>query len=120
MSTTRPDLEPLRGAASARSVQRRLGLALVVICTAQLMLVLDETIVSTTPPYVQRALAFPGNIPEWAVNAYAPTFGGLLVTSLAAAASSSPGSRRQSRHDLVGGEPGLPMSARTQNGSRPL
>jgi MFS family permease len=62
-----------------RSGQRRLGLALVVICTAQLMLVLDETIVNTALPHVQRALAFSGNSLEWVVNAYALTFGGLLL-----------------------------------------
>src|SRR5574341_924495 len=62
-----------------RSGQRRLGLALVVICAAQLMLVLDETIVNTALPHVQRALGFSGNGLEWVVNAYALTFGGLLL-----------------------------------------
>jgi hypothetical protein len=59
MSATPTDIKPLRGAASARPGQRRLGLALVVICAAQLMLVLDETIVNTALPHVQRALGFP-------------------------------------------------------------
>ena len=64
---------------AAAPVWRRLGLALVVICTAQLMLVLDETIVNTALPHVQRALGFSGNGLEWVVNAYALTFGGLLL-----------------------------------------
>jgi hypothetical protein len=37
----------------------RLGLALVVIASAQLMVVLDATIVNVALPHVQRALGFP-------------------------------------------------------------
>src|ERR1700746_2805233 len=58
---------------------RRLGLALVVIATAQLMVVLDATIVNVALPHVQQALGFSGNGLEWVVNAYAVTFGGLLL-----------------------------------------
>jgi EmrB/QacA subfamily drug resistance transporter len=58
---------------------RRLGLALVVIATAQLMVVLDATIVNVALPHVQRALGFSGSGLEWVVNAYAVTFGGLLL-----------------------------------------
>jgi EmrB/QacA subfamily drug resistance transporter len=57
----------------------RLGLALVVIASAQLMVVLDATIVNVALPHVQRALGFSGNGLEWVVNAYAVTFGGLLL-----------------------------------------
>jgi EmrB/QacA subfamily drug resistance transporter len=63
-----------------RTVQSsRLGLALVVIASAQLMVVLDATIVNVALPHVQRALGFSGNGLEWVVNAYAVTFGGLLL-----------------------------------------
>jgi len=58
---------------------RRPGLALVVIATAQLMVVLDATIVNVALPHVQQALGFSGTGLEWVVNAYAVTFGGLLL-----------------------------------------
>jgi len=59
--------------------QRRLGLALLVIATAQLMVVLDAAIVNVALPHIQRALGFSGNGLEWVVTAYAVTFGGLLL-----------------------------------------
>jgi len=59
--------------------QRRLGLALVVIATAQLMVVLDATIVNVALPHIQRALGFSGSGLEWVVNAYALAFGGLML-----------------------------------------
>jgi EmrB/QacA subfamily drug resistance transporter len=66
-------------AAPAAGSNRRLGLALLVIATAQLMVVLDATIVNVALPHVQRALGFSGSGLEWVVNAYAVTFGGLLL-----------------------------------------
>src|SRR6201995_1145757 len=59
--------------------QRSLGLALVVIATAQLMVVLDATIVNVALPHIQTALGFSGTGLEWVVNAYALAFGGLLL-----------------------------------------
>src|SRR2546421_592867 len=64
---------------AAGPAQRRLGLALVVIATAQLMVVLDATIVNVALPHIQQALGFSGSGLEWVVNAYALTFGGLLL-----------------------------------------
>jgi EmrB/QacA subfamily drug resistance transporter len=64
---------------AGRPAQRHLGLALVVIATAQLMVVLDATIVNVALPDIQRALGFSGSGLEWVVNAYALTFGGLLL-----------------------------------------
>jgi EmrB/QacA subfamily drug resistance transporter len=58
---------------------RRLGLALAVIATAQLMIVLDATIVNVAVPRIQTALGFSGSNLEWVVNAYALAFGGLLL-----------------------------------------
>jgi EmrB/QacA subfamily drug resistance transporter len=58
---------------------RRLGLALLVIATAQLMVVLDVTIVTVALPHIQEGLGFSGSSLEWVVNAYALTFGGLLL-----------------------------------------
>ena len=59
--------------------QRRLGLTLAVIATAQLMVVLDATIVNVALPHIQTALGFSGTNLEWVVNAYALAFGGLLL-----------------------------------------
>ncbi len=72
---------PGQAAASPGEVgpPRRLGLALTVIATAQLMVVLDATIVNVALPHIQRALSFSGTGLEWVVNAYALTFGGLLL-----------------------------------------
>src|SRR6476646_9559537 len=57
----------------------RSGLALPVLAAAQLMVVLDATIVNVALPHIQGALGFSGSGLEWVVNAYALTFGGLLL-----------------------------------------
>jgi EmrB/QacA subfamily drug resistance transporter len=67
------------GVSAAAPRHRSLGLALVVIATAQLMVVLDATIVNVALPGIQSALGFSGSGLEWVVNAYALTFGGLLL-----------------------------------------
>jgi len=66
-------------AGSAAPAHRHLGLALVVIAAAQLMVVLDATIVNVALPHIQSALGFSGSGLEWVVNAYALTFGGFLL-----------------------------------------
>ncbi|HXC85340.1 MAG TPA: MFS transporter [Trebonia sp.] len=63
----------------APAASRRLGLALAVIATAQLMVVLDATIVNVALRHIQEALNFSGTNLEWIVNAYALSFGGLLL-----------------------------------------
>jgi EmrB/QacA subfamily drug resistance transporter len=68
-----------QGAESASPARRRLGLALVVIAAAQLMVVLDATIVNVALPHIQHALGFSNTGLEWVVNAYALTFGGFLL-----------------------------------------
>src|SRR5580698_7433680 len=67
------------GALAEATPPRRLGLALAVIATAQLMVVLDATIVNVALPHIQHALGFSGTNLEWVVNAYALAFGGLLL-----------------------------------------
>src|ERR1700758_4678943 len=80
MSTTQPTAgRPPGGGADVGPARRHLGLALGLIATAQLMVVLDATIVNVALPHVQRALGFSGTGLEWVVNAYALTFGGLLL-----------------------------------------
>ncbi len=64
---------------SEARVPRHLGLALVVIAAAQLMIVLDATIVNVALPHIQRALGFSGSGLEWIVTAYSLAFGGLLL-----------------------------------------
>jgi EmrB/QacA subfamily drug resistance transporter len=58
---------------------RHLGLALAVICTVQLMVVLDASIVNVALPSIQRALRFSGANLEWVINGYTLAFGGLLL-----------------------------------------
>jgi EmrB/QacA subfamily drug resistance transporter len=67
------------GATGTESSRRHLGVALFVIATAQLMIVLDATIVYVALPHIQAALGFSGSGLEWVANAYALTFGGLLL-----------------------------------------
>ena len=50
-----------------------------VIAAAQLMVVLDATIVNVALPHIQNALHFSGTNLEWVVNAYTLAFGGLLL-----------------------------------------
>ena len=64
---------------SSGAPTRRLGLALAVIATAQLMLFLDDNIVNIALPHIQDALHFSGTNLEWVVNAYSLAFGGLLL-----------------------------------------
>ena len=59
--------------------QRRLGVTLAVIATAQLMVVLDTAIVNVALPHIQNALGFSSAGLEWVVTGYAITFGGLTL-----------------------------------------
>jgi EmrB/QacA subfamily drug resistance transporter len=52
---------------------------LFVILTAQLMVVLDSTIVNVALPHIQHGLHFSGTGLSWVLNAYLLTFGGLLL-----------------------------------------
>jgi EmrB/QacA subfamily drug resistance transporter len=54
-------------------------LVLVVIGLAQLMVVLDATIVNIALPSAQHALGFSNDSRQWVVTAYALSFGGLLL-----------------------------------------
>ena len=56
-----------------------LGLSLLVIATAQLMLVLDDTIANIALPSIQRELSVPASTLPWIINAYILAFGGLLL-----------------------------------------
>ena len=74
MSTTKdPEL------ASSNTEGKHLGLALAVISAAQLMIVLDATIVNVALPTIHTSLHFSTANLEWLITAYSLTFGGLLV-----------------------------------------
>jgi EmrB/QacA subfamily drug resistance transporter len=60
-------------------VQRRLGLALLVIAAAELMLVLDDTIVNVALPSMQRSLHLATSHLNWVISFYALAFGGLML-----------------------------------------
>ena len=54
-------------------------LVLVIVAVAQLMVVLDATIVTIALPSAQHALAFSNSDRQWVVTAYALAFGSLLL-----------------------------------------
>jgi EmrB/QacA subfamily drug resistance transporter len=54
-------------------------LALLLVCAAQLMIVLDGTIVNVALPAIQGSLGFSQVSLSWVVNAYLLTFGGFLL-----------------------------------------
>ena len=54
-------------------------LILVIVAIAQLMVVLDSTVVNIALPSAQRALDFPNSDRQWVVTAYALAFGSLLL-----------------------------------------
>src|ERR1700681_1026796 len=54
-------------------------LILVIVAVAQLMVVLDATVVNIALPSAQRALGFPNSDRQWVVTAYALAFGSLLL-----------------------------------------
>jgi EmrB/QacA subfamily drug resistance transporter len=58
---------------------RRRWLALVVVCLAQLMIVLDTTIVNVALPAVQHDLHFTQGNLTWVINAFLVTFGSFLL-----------------------------------------
>jgi hypothetical protein len=81
-AVTAPDNSPGGQVVRARGTKAesaRPGAALAAIAPAQLLVVLDATIVYVALPHVQRALGFSGTSLEWVVYAYAVTFGGLLL-----------------------------------------
>src|SRR5438309_8608629 len=58
---------------------RRRWASLAVVCLAQLMIVLDVTIVNVALPSIQHDLHFSQSNLTWVVNAFLVTFGSLLL-----------------------------------------
>lgn len=71
------DLTPTQTPGATRT--RHPAWALVLICTAQLMVVLDSTIANIALPYIGRDLDIGGASLSWIVTGYALAFGGLLL-----------------------------------------
>ncbi len=61
------------------SPDRRRWITLIIVCLAQLMIVLDVTIVNVALPSIQRDLHFSQANLSWVVNAFLVTFGSLLL-----------------------------------------
>lgn len=61
------------------SDRRRLHLSLVVVATAQLMLVLDGTIANIALPSIQKEFGVPAALLPWIISAYVLAFGSLLL-----------------------------------------
>jgi EmrB/QacA subfamily drug resistance transporter len=70
---------PRPGDATAARERNRAGIALAVILTAQLMLVLDSTIVNVALPVIRQQFGFSAASLSWVLNAYTLAFGGLLL-----------------------------------------
>lgn len=58
---------------------RKRWLALLLVCAAQLMIVLDGTVVNVALPVIQSSLGFSEVSLSWVVNSYLLTFGGFLL-----------------------------------------
>jgi EmrB/QacA subfamily drug resistance transporter len=56
-------------------------LALVILCTASLVVILDGTIVTVALPTIQADLGFTAGNLSWVMNSYLIAFGGLLLLS---------------------------------------
>ena len=57
----------------------RRWIALLVVCFAQLMIILDSTIVNVALPAIQRDLGFRAADLTWVVNAYGISYGGFVL-----------------------------------------
>src|ERR687890_1030387 len=68
-----------KGAPAPGREDRKRWLALLLVCAAQLMIVLDGTIVNVALPTIQSSLGFSEVSLSWVVNAYLLTFGGFLL-----------------------------------------
>ncbi len=63
----------------AQQAEKRRWIALVLLCVAQFIVVLDASIVNVALPTIGRSLHFSQDNLSWVVNAYVLTFGGFLL-----------------------------------------
>ena len=71
--------QPIKTAATQPEPPTRRWAVLALLGVAQLMVVLDVTIVNVALPSAQRALGFSTDSRQWVVTAYALAFGSLLL-----------------------------------------
>jgi EmrB/QacA subfamily drug resistance transporter len=64
---------------STPSADRRRWIALILLCAAQFVVVLDASIVNVALPSIGRSLHFSEQNLQWVVNAYVLVFGGFLL-----------------------------------------
>src|ERR1700684_4536924 len=76
-AVTAGDLTAAAGAAPSADPRR--WRALILLCAAQFMVVLDASIVNVALPSIKTALHFSEASLPWVVNAYTLTFGGFLL-----------------------------------------
>jgi EmrB/QacA subfamily drug resistance transporter len=79
MTTTTTQTAPTRAPAAEAPAHPRRWWILAVLGIAQLMVVLDATVVTIALPTAQTDLAFSDNARQWIVTAYALAFGSLLL-----------------------------------------
>src|SRR4051794_25476496 len=72
-------MTPASSFATSPSAPRRRWASLMVVCLAQLMIVLDVTIVNVALPAIQHDLDFSQPDLTWVINAFLVTFGSLLL-----------------------------------------
>jgi EmrB/QacA subfamily drug resistance transporter len=77
VTDTKP--QQIDGPTEEEAKGQHLGWALVLICVAQLMVVLDGTIVNIALPYIQQDLDIAQSNLTWVVTGYALAFGSLLL-----------------------------------------
>jgi EmrB/QacA subfamily drug resistance transporter len=65
--------------AEAQAADRRRWIALILLCAAQFVVVLDASIVNVALPSIGKALDFSEQNLQWVVNAYVLVFGGFLL-----------------------------------------
>ncbi len=79
MSTTPSTTTRSTAPAGSGASSRRAGIGIGIVLVAQLMLVLDATVVNVALPHIQTDLGFSPAGLSWVLNAYTLAFGGLLL-----------------------------------------
>jgi EmrB/QacA subfamily drug resistance transporter len=79
MSTSSMPPTTTRRQVSDPGPRDRRGVALAIVLCAQLMIILDMTVVNIALPSIARGLHFSAPSLSWVLNAYTLTFGGLLL-----------------------------------------
>ena len=85
MNTSTRDISPVQerptqqSITQTRNAERRSLFVLILLCSAQFMVVLDFSIVNVALPAIQRDLGFTTSTLQWIITAYSLTFGGFLL-----------------------------------------